>query len=102
MKMKRSNLTRKDLAKAIHDKMGFSQRSAETMVNAIFNSMKESIVAGEGVKIVNFGSLTVRKKGHRIGRNPQTGETIDICKRKMVSFKASRALRERINTKTDS
>jgi len=100
--MKRSNLTRKDLAKAINEKMGFSQRSAEDLVNAMFTSMKESLVAGEGVKIVNFGSLTVRKKAHRIGRNPRTGEAIDILKRKMVSFKASRALRERINSKSGS
>ena len=98
--MKRSNLTRKDLAKAINEKMGFSQRSAEELVNTMFTSMKESLIAGEGLKIVNFGSLTVRKKEHRIGRNPRTGEAIDISKRKMVSFKASRALRERINTKS--
>jgi integration host factor subunit alpha len=100
--MKRSNLTRKDLAKAINEKMGFSQRSAEALVNAMFISMKESLIEGEGVKIVNFGTLTVRRKEHRIGRNPRTGEAIDISKRKMVSFKASRALRERINTKSGS
>jgi len=100
--MKRSNLTRKDLAKAINEKMGFSQRSAEELVNTMFTSMKESLIAGEGLKLVNFGTLTVRKKEHRIGRNPRTGEAIDISKRKMVSFKASRALRERINTKSGS
>jgi integration host factor subunit alpha len=100
--MKRSNLTRKDMAKAINEKMGFSQRSAEALVNAMFISMKESLIEGEGVKIVNFGTLTVRRKEHRIGRNPRTGEAIDISKRKMVSFKASRALRERINTKSGS
>jgi integration host factor subunit alpha len=96
--MKRSNLTRKDLAKIINEKMGFSQRSAETLISAVFNSMKKSLLTGKDVKLVNFGSLTVRKKENRIGRNPRTGEAIEITKRKMVSFKASKTLRERINS----
>ena len=96
--MKRSNLTRKDLAKVINEKMGFSQRSAETLINTVFNSMKKCLLTGKDVKIVNFGSLTVRKKENRIGRNPRTGEAIEITKRKMASFKASKTLRERINS----
>jgi integration host factor subunit alpha len=99
--MKRSNLTRKELAKAINEKMGFSQRSAEGIVKTVFDAMKEELLAGNDVKLVNFGSLTVRKKENRVGRNPRTGETIVISKRKMVSFKASRGLREQINPETD-
>ncbi len=96
--MKRSNVTRKDLATVINEKMGFSKRSAETLINAVFNTMKKSLLAGNDVKIVNFGSLTVRQKDNRIGRNPRTGEAIEITKRKMVNFKASKSLRERINS----
>lgn len=99
--MKRSNLTRKELAKAINEKMGFSQRSAEGIVKTVFSSMKKALLTGTDVKIVNFGSLTVRKKENRVGRNPRTGEAIEISKRQMVSFKASRGLREKINSKTD-
>lgn len=97
--MKKTNLTRKDLAKAINEKMGFSQRSAEDLVSAVFAGMKKSLVAGESIKLVNFGNLTVRKKTPRIGRNPRTGETMEISKRSMANFKPSKGLRERINKK---
>jgi integration host factor subunit alpha len=99
--MKRSNVTRKDLARAIHDTMGFSQQSSETLVKTVFNSMKKALLTGNDVKIVNFGSLTVRKKATRIGRNPRTGEAMEISKRKMVSFKASRGLRNKLNSKNN-
>ncbi len=95
--MKRSNLTRKDLAKVINEKMGFSQRSAEELVKNVFSSMKKSLTSGESVKLVHFGNLTVRKKAPRIGRNPRTGETMEISKRSMVTFKPSKGLREKIN-----
>lgn len=99
--MKRSNMTRKDLAKAINDKLGFSRRSAETLVKTVFSSMKRSLLDGESVKLVHFGTLTVRKKTPRIGRNPRTGETMEITKREMVSFKPSKGLREKINLNND-
>ena len=97
--MKRANITRKDLARAINTKMGFSQRSSENLVKIVFSTMKQALCKGESVKLVNFGILTVRKKTPRIGRNPRTGETMEISKRRMVSFKPSKGLRERINTK---
>ncbi len=95
--MKRSNVTRKDLAKAINEKMGFSQRSSDNMVKTIFATMKETLTRGESIKLVNFGTLTVREKTPRIGRNPRTGETMEISERKMVNFKPSKGLREKIN-----
>jgi integration host factor subunit alpha len=96
--MKRSNLTRKELSQTINEKMGFSQRSAGEMVDAVFEALKKTLLQGEAIKIVQFGTFTVRKKSSRVGRNPRTGETMEISKRHMVSFRPSKVVRENLNT----
>ena len=95
--MKRENITRKDLAEAIHQKMGFSKRSSAEIVDLFFDAMKDALLHGDNVKIVQFGSFNLRKKAPRQGRNPRTGEPMEISSRSMVSFKPCKALRERIN-----
>ena len=95
--MKRSNLTRKELAQIINDKMGFSQRSAGELVDVVFDKLKKTLLAEESIKIVQFGTFTVRKKSSRVGRNPRTGETMEISKRSMVSFRPSKVVREKLN-----
>jgi integration host factor subunit alpha len=67
------------------------------MIDTIFAAMKETLVSGESIKLVQFGTLTVRDKSPRRGRNPRTGESMTITKRKMVSFRPSKRLRERLN-----
>jgi integration host factor subunit alpha len=96
--MKRSNITRKDLAKAINEKLGFSQRSAEEIVDTVFATMKSTLINGESIKLVHFGTLCVRKKTPRKGRNPRTGDAMEICSRSMVTFKPSKGLRTKINS----
>jgi integration host factor subunit alpha len=96
--MKRSNITRKDLAKAINEKLGFSQRSAEEIVDTVFATMKSTLIKGESIKLVHFGTLSVRKKTPRKGRNPRTGDAMEICSRSMVTFKPSKGLRTKINS----
>ncbi len=95
----KSNLTRKKLAQAINDQLGISQRSAADLVDEVFSSLKETFLNEESVKLVQFGTFSVRQKSPRVGRNPRTGETMEIAKRSMVSFKASKKLREKINPK---
>lgn len=95
--MERSNITRKDLAAAINEKMGFSKRSSEELINILFSYMKKALVEAESVKLVHFGTLAVRNKAARVGRNPRTGTVMEITKRNMVSFKPSKGLREKIN-----
>ena len=92
-----TNVTRKELALTIADRLQFSQRSAAEIVDKVFSVMKETMVAGESVKLVQFGTLTVREKSPRRGRNPRTGESMTITKRQMVSFRPSKQLRERLN-----
>ena len=95
--MKKKNVTRKELALTVNDKLGVSQRNASEMVDAIFSTMKDTLVSGESLKLVQFGTLSVRDKSPRRGRNPRTGESMTITKRKMVSFRPSKRLRERLN-----
>lgn len=95
--MKKRNVTRKELAISVNEKLGLSQRSAAEIVDTVFAVMKETMVAGESVKLVQFGTLSVRDKAPRRGRNPRTGESMTITKRQMVSFRPSKRLRERLN-----
>ena len=95
--MKRENITRKDLAAAINAKMGFSKRNCSVIVDEFFECIKNSLLEETNVKLVQFGTFTVRQKSPRIGRNPRTGETMEISKRSMVTFKPSKILRSSIN-----
>lgn len=95
--MKKKNVTRKELAVSVNEKLGLSQRSAAEIVDTVFAVMKDNMVAGESVKLVQFGTLSVRDKSPRRGRNPRTGESMTITKRQMVSFRPSKRLRERLN-----
>ena len=96
--MKKKNVTRKELAAAINDQLGISQRNGAELVDKIFAVMKETLISGESIKLVQFGTLTVRDKAPRRGRNPRTGESMTITKRKMVSFRPSKRLREQLNS----
>jgi integration host factor subunit alpha len=95
--MMSSNVTRKELAVAVNEQLGISQRNSSDIVDTVFAALKDSLVEGESVKLVQFGTLTVRDKAPRRGRNPRTGESMTITKRQMISFRPSKQLRERLN-----
>ncbi|MFW8600859.1 integration host factor subunit alpha [Desulfobacterota bacterium M19] len=95
--MSKENITRQTLTKAINDRLGFPQNDAGDMVDYFFTAIKESLLKGENVKLVNFGAFKVKTKAPRRGRNPQTGETLEIAARNMVSFKPSKTLRDTVN-----
>ncbi|VAW41781.1 Integration host factor alpha subunit [hydrothermal vent metagenome] len=95
--MKKKNVTRKELAIAVNNRLGVSQRNGAEIVDKVFAALKETLVSGETAKLVQFGTLTVRDKAPRRGRNPRTGDAMIITKRKMVSFRPSKQLRERLN-----
>jgi len=94
---KNNNLTRKELAEAVAERLGYPRSTCADIVDTLFGTMKSSLTNGEPIKIVHFGTFTLRDKNPRNGRNPRTGESILIKKRKMVSFKPSKKLREQIN-----
>lgn len=96
-RMNKKNLTRKELAVSVTEKLAVSQRNAAEIVDAVFSTLKNTLVNGESIKLVQFGSLNVRDKSPRRGRNPQTGQSLTITKRQMISFRPSKHLRERLN-----
>ena len=77
--------------------MGLSRNESADLVEAILAEVSGSLVSGENVKISSFGSFLVRHKGRRIGRNPKTGEEVPIEPRRVLSFRASQVLKDRIN-----
>jgi len=91
------NLTRKELAQAIADQLGYPLSSCADIVDSAFAAMKQTLLAGESIKLVHFGTFSLRDKRPRQGRNPRTGEVITIVERRTVSFRASRKLRDRMN-----
>ena len=94
---KQINLTRRELAETLSNQLGYSQNNCALIVKSFIDSMKQTLLNGEQIKLVNFGTFSIRDKSPRKGRNPRTGETITIKKRQTVSFRPSRQLRERIN-----
>lgn len=95
--MNKKNVTRKELATSITDKLGISHRSASEIVDTVFSTMKTTLISGESIKLVHFGSFIIHEKSPRQGRNPQTGESMMITKRQMITFRPSRQLREGLN-----
>ncbi|GAA4041492.1 integration host factor subunit alpha [Parerythrobacter jejuensis] len=89
-------LTRADLAETINRKMGFSRAESLDMVESILEHMCGALKKGENVKISGFGSFVLRDKKERVGRNPKTGVEVPITPRRVMTFRASQLLRERI------
>ena len=92
-------MTKADIAEKIHITTGFSKKDS-FMMESVFAIMKESLEAGETIKISGFGSFVVNQKNARRGRNPQTGEAITIEARKVLTFKPSNLLRDAVNGET--
>ncbi len=93
-----NNLTRKELTETLAERLGFSQSSCSQIVDSFLDNMKQTMVDGQSIKLVHFGTFTVRNKSPRRGRNPRTGDTITIKKRQAISFRPSKKLRELINS----
>ncbi len=92
-------MTKKDLADVLYEKIGFSRRESAEIVNFFFDLIKESLIAGEEVKLPGFGTFKVTRRKSRVGRNPSTGDEVDIPSHLTVVFRPSRFLRKRIDYK---
>jgi len=89
-------LTRADLAETINRKLGFSRAESLALVEAILAQMCSAMSDGENVKISGFGSFVLRDKKERVGRNPKTGIEVPITPRRVLTFRASQKLKDRI------
>ena len=90
-------LTKAELIESIYEKIGFSKKEASDIVELVFDILKATLEKGEKIKISGFGNFVVRQKRPRIGRNPQTGEEIEITARKVLTFKPSQVLKASLN-----
>lgn len=90
-------VTRAQLGEAVYQEVGLSRNESSDLLETVLNHMGDALTAGETVKISSFGSFSVRQKGERIGRNPKTGEEVPILPRKVLVFRPSQVLKNRIN-----
>ncbi|GJL84941.1 MAG: integration host factor subunit alpha [Micavibrio sp.] len=95
--MSNRTVTRADLAEAVYEQVGLSRNESADLVEAVLDDISNTLVSGENVKISSFGSFSIREKGERIGRNPKTGVEVPISPRKVLVFRASHVLKDRIN-----
>jgi integration host factor subunit alpha len=95
--MAEKTITRADLCEAVYQAVGLSRTESANLVELVLDEICGSIVRGESVKLSSFGSFVVRSKGQRVGRNPKTGEEVPISPRRVMVFKPSNVLKQRIN-----
>ena len=100
--MSGNTITRAQLSEAVYEEVGLSRNESATLVEAVLNEMSKALIDGETVKISSFGSFTVRQKSQRMGRNPKTGEEVPILPRRVIIFKPSHVLKNRVNLQRDS
>ena len=90
-------ITRSDLSDAVHRIVGLSLKDSSELVELFLKEITDCIVRGESVKLASFGTFTVRKKGQRMGRNPKTGVDVPIAPRRVMVFKPSAILKQKVN-----
>jgi integration host factor subunit alpha len=95
-----ATVTRAQLSEAVYQEVGLSRNESADLVEIVLKEIADALAKGENVKISSFGSFFVRSKGERIGRNPKTGEEVPINPRKVLVFRASHVLKDRVNTGT--
>ena len=91
-------LTRQDIANAVHNQLGLSRNESADLVESVLEELSVCFEKGEQVKISSFGTFSVSQKTERIGRNPKSGEEAVITPRRVLSFRPSTQMRERVNT----
>ena len=89
-------LTRADLYEAVYQKVGLSRSESAGLVESILNEVSDAAVRGETIKLSSFGTFAIRSKNERIGRNPKTGEEVPITPRRVLSFRPSHLMKDRV------
>lgn len=95
--MSSRTLTRADLAEAVFTRVGLPRNESQDLVELILNEISTSLAMGNSVKLSSFGSFGIRQKGLRVGRNPKTGKEVPITPRKVLVFRPSNIMKDRIN-----
>jgi len=95
--MSGKTLTRADLAEAVFQKVGLPRNESAEIVELVLREIVSSLERGDPVKLSSFGSFGIRDKGERVGRNPKTGQEVPITPRRVLVFRASNIMKQRIN-----
>lgn len=95
--MSGNTITRAYLSEAIYQEVGLSRNESADLLEMVLAEITEALTRGEAVKLSSFGSFSIRQKGRRIGRNPKTGEEVPILPRRVLVFRPSQVLKNRIN-----
>lgn len=94
--MSGKTLTRMDLSEAVFREVGLSRNESADLVESVLEHMSDALVRGEQVKISSFGTFSVRQKNARMGRNPKTGEEVPISPRRVLTFRPSHLMKDRV------
>lgn len=94
--MSEKTLTRMDLAESVHEEVGLSRNESADLVESVLQHMSDALANGESVKISSFGTFSLRDKSARMGRNPKTGEEVPISPRRVLSFRPSHLMKDRV------
>lgn len=89
-------VTKMELANILFDELGLNKREAKELVELFFEEIRTALESGDNVKFSGFGSFSVRDKPQRPGRNPKTGEEIPVSARRVVTYKASQKIKDRV------
>ncbi len=95
--MSGKTITRADLSEAVYQEVGLSRNESAELVESVLDEVSQNLVEGDNVKISSFGSFIVRSKDGRIGRNPKTGEEVPIEPRRVLVFRPSQVLKDRVS-----
>jgi len=96
--MSTGTVTRADLAEALYREIGLSRSESAQLVESVIDHIIDALLKGEKVKLAGFGTFSLRDKNERVGRNPKTGKAVQITSRRVLVFKPSQVLRERVDS----
>lgn len=96
--MSGKTLTRMDLSESVFREVGLSRNESADLVESVLDNISDALVSGENVKISSFGTFSIRDKTERIGRNPKTGEEVPIRPRRVLTFRPSHLMKDRVAT----
>ena len=95
--MSEKTLTRMDLSESVFREVGLSRNESADLVESVLEEISASLVSGEQVKISSFGTFSIRQKNARVGRNPKTGEEAPIPPRRVLTFRPSHLMKDRVS-----
>jgi integration host factor subunit alpha len=90
-------LTKSEIVDIVTERIGFSRNKSSDIVEQLLETIKKSLESGDDVLVSNFGKFSVKEKGERNGRNPASGESMVLDARRVITFKSSNTLRDKVN-----